>query len=81
MYKKRLVREFPAEGCDVEFLGDALSVVAANIETSLLEVGAEPGKDYNYMDLYNLAMKYILSKESDSNFASYFLFGPNTVKD
>lgn len=44
---------------DEKSLTDVLMTVAANIEDALLQHGATPGKDYTYIDLYNMSLKYI----------------------
>ena len=36
---------------------DFLSIAARDIEDALLQCGAEPGKDYTYMDLFKLAVQ------------------------
>lgn len=41
-------------------LTDLLMVVAKNVENSLIQSGAEPGKDYNVLDLYKLAQPFAL---------------------
>lgn len=58
---KRLTKKYDA--IDKKSLTDVLMVVAANIEDALLQNGATPGKDYTYMDLYNMSLKYITTSE------------------
>ena len=41
-------------------LADEFYAIAYNIETSLLNSGAVPGKDYNRLDLYKLAQPFVL---------------------
>ncbi|OIN39412.1 hypothetical protein AO411_2024920 [Salmonella enterica subsp. enterica serovar Sarajane] len=62
--KKKLIRRYEAVG--VDDLGDALLCVAACIEDSYIQAGAEPGKDYTYNDLMNLAMRYVTAPDSKS---------------
>jgi len=41
-------------------LEDLLLVMAKNVECSLMEAGAKPGKDYTLLDLYKLAQPFAL---------------------
>ncbi|WP_205229957.1 hypothetical protein [Azospira oryzae] len=41
-------------------LADEFYAIAYNIETSLLNGGAVPGKDYTRLDLYQLAQPFVL---------------------
>lgn len=41
-------------------LSDELYAVAYNIEQTLLNAGAIPGKDYNYLDLIKLAQPFVI---------------------
>lgn len=41
-------------------LADELYAIAANFEEVLLLAGAEPGKDYTYLDLLKLAQPFVL---------------------
>ncbi|ELJ4793385.1 hypothetical protein RTR00_003820 [Salmonella enterica] len=61
--KKKLIRRYKT-GCPND-LCDALALVAACIEDSYIQVGAEPGKDYTYNDLMNLAMQYVIAPDSN----------------
>jgi hypothetical protein len=45
---------------DHSTLEDLLLVMAKNVEDSLLEAGAKPGKDYTLLDLYKLAQPFAL---------------------
>ncbi|WP_045958787.1 hypothetical protein [Xenorhabdus poinarii] len=38
---------------------DYLRLIALNIEESMLEAGATPGKDYTFIDIYKMAMQYV----------------------
>ncbi|MBD2797196.1 hypothetical protein ID856_11700 [Xenorhabdus sp. 18] len=38
---------------------DYLRLIALNIEDSMLEAGATPGKDYTFIDIYKMAMQYV----------------------
>lgn len=82
MSQNRLIKEYSPDQIDTDHIEDALSLLAANIENSLLAHGAEPGKDYTYMDLYNLAMKYMLAdyppKDSDITFGTIYSLKPST---
>lgn len=54
-------------------LEDLLLVMAKNVEESLLEGGAKPGKDYGVLDLYKLAQPFALSvfeSRNDVTFAT-----------
>ena len=42
-------------------LGDIMLVLAKNVEESMLDAGAVPGKDYTILDLYKLAQPFALS--------------------
>ena len=41
---------------------DHYQIVAANIEGSLIQAGAVPGKDYTILDLYKLAEPFVLHR-------------------
>lgn len=59
---KYLIRRY--DNVYTEDLSDALLCVAACIEDSYQQAGAEPGKDYTYNDLMNLAMQYVIAPGS-----------------
>ncbi|CDH33349.1 hypothetical protein [Xenorhabdus bovienii] len=40
-------------------LKDYLRLIALNIEDSMREAGAIPGKDYTFVDIYKMAMQYV----------------------
>jgi hypothetical protein len=42
------------------FLTDFLTIVANNIEESMLQAGAMPGTDYTYRDIYQLAIPFAI---------------------
>jgi hypothetical protein len=44
---------------------DFFSIIAKNIEDSLIQSGAKPSKDYTILDLYNLAQPFALTKFKD----------------
>lgn len=46
-------------------LEDLVFIMAKNIETSLIEGGAVPGKDYKIHDLYTWAMPFALEVFKD----------------
>ncbi len=54
--KKRLIVQL--ERYDRSLLSDFLSIVAANIEDAMMQCGAEPGKDYTYKDIFELAIPF-----------------------
>ena len=41
---------------------DHFQIVAANIEGSLIQAGATPGKDYTILDVYKLAQPFVLHR-------------------
>lgn len=41
-------------------LDDIYLIVARNIEHALMNTGAEPGKDYSILDLFQLAQPFVL---------------------
>jgi len=41
---------------------DELYTFAYNIETTLIQAGAKPGKDYTYLDLIKMAEPYMRDK-------------------
>jgi hypothetical protein len=45
---------------DITALEDLFLCMAATIEDSLLQAGAEPGIDYSRLDLYKLAQPFVL---------------------
>ena len=53
-------------------LEDFLLIMAKNIEASLIQGGAEPGKDYSIRDLYSWAMPFAIEsfKNGTLTFAS-----------
>lgn len=75
MSKNRLTKLY--EEVDIKTLEDALTVIVSNIESSLLAHGAEPEKDYTYMDLYKLAMEYLtaIKKDPECKIATNFILG------
>lgn len=60
MSKKRLMNR--CENNDLTGFEDFYYVMAWNIESSLLIAGAEPGKDYSILDLYQLAQPFVLKQ-------------------
>jgi hypothetical protein len=46
--------------CESRPLSELLAVLAKNIEQAMLLVGATPGKDYTFRDLFELATPYAL---------------------
>ena len=49
----RLIKEYKRYGKDS--LGDYLLILATDVEDSMIEAGAEPGKDYTYLDIFKMA--------------------------
>lgn len=47
---------------DTSTLQDGWMEVAREIESSLMNSGAVPGKDYTYLDLYKLAQPIVLQQ-------------------
>ncbi|MBU2740673.1 MULTISPECIES: hypothetical protein [Acidithiobacillus] len=45
---------------DASTLEDLLLIMAKNMERSLMEAGATPGKDYSIRDLYTLSTPFAL---------------------
>ena len=58
--KIQLIRDF--ETVDQTAFEDFFMVIAKNIEDSLIQSGAVAGKDYSYIDLYNLAQPFVLER-------------------
>jgi hypothetical protein len=56
--KKNLMRRWKLMGS--KDLTDELYAIAYNIEQTLLNAGAVPGKDYIYLDLIKLAQPFVL---------------------
>jgi len=52
----RLIKKY--ESYDEDALTDYLLIMAKDIEDALLHAGATPGKDYTYMQLFELAVRY-----------------------
>ena len=48
-------------------LEDFLLIMAKNIEASLIQGGAEPGKDYSIRDLYSWAMPFAMESFNSGN--------------
>lgn len=51
----RLIKEY--EDYAEDDFSDFLLLIATGIEDSLIQAGAEPGKDYSYLDIYKLAVE------------------------
>jgi hypothetical protein len=49
----RLIAEFGKT--DAQSLEDLLLIMASNVEKSMMQAGANAGKDYNYKDLFMIA--------------------------
>ncbi len=48
------------DSIDPSTLEDLLLAMAKNIESSMIQAGATPGKDYTVLDLYKLAQPFAL---------------------
>jgi hypothetical protein len=62
---ERLI-QFDVEMIGEKYLEGYLAVAAENIESSLMSVGATPGKDYTYIDLYKLAIQLVTAGPMES---------------
>jgi hypothetical protein len=50
---------------------DAFLMTAYHIECSLIQAGAQPGKDYTLLDLYKLAQPFVLSRYQKKELTDY----------
>lgn len=64
MNGKRLTRE-TIQHWDLTALEDIIAAFAISVEEALLLHGAEPGKDYNYIDLLKLSQPYAMKYWSE----------------
>lgn len=60
--KKRLLRTY--EAVNIKTLDDMIYIAALNIEDGMLTGGAEPGKDYKLIDLYQMAIPLAITMYS-----------------
>lgn len=58
---ERIIKSF--ESYDTSTMTDFLSMVARNIEDSLIQCGATPGKDYSYTDVFNWSVSVLAAKQ------------------
>lgn len=58
--EKRLIEQ--KHEIDNESMPDVYLIFAGVIEQSLIDAGAEPEKDYTYMDLYKLAQAHVIEE-------------------
>ncbi|MFZ2451347.1 MAG: hypothetical protein WAW36_12590 [Methylovulum miyakonense] len=58
-------------------LSDEFMAIAYTIEESLISAGAEPGKDYNILDLYRLAQPFALEIFKSNENIKYFYASTN----
>lgn len=58
--EKRLIEQ--KQALDNESMPDVYLIFASVIEQSLIDAGAEPEKDYTYMDLYKLAQAHVIEE-------------------
>ena len=61
MTEKRLFNAFEGAMAKGDF-ADELYTLAYNIEATLIQAGAKPGKDYTYLDVIRLAEPYMRDK-------------------
>jgi|LSQX01.2.fsa_nt_gb hypothetical protein len=54
---KRLIAD--CKTADTRYPADAYRVAAYNVEQSLIDAGAVPGKDYSLLDVYKLAVPLV----------------------
>ena len=57
---ERLIKQY--ETLDPDTLQDFWLLTASKIESSLIEAGAEAGRDYNHLDLYKLAQPVVIEQ-------------------
>lgn len=62
---KPLIAEY--DQVDTRTLQDNWLEVAREIEASMMNAGAVPGKDYSYLDLYQLAQPIVLKQIKDGD--------------
>lgn len=65
----RLISRF--EIYDTNDVQDMLSLMSANVEDALIESGAEPGKDYQILDVFKLAQPFVLEMFKDRESMTY----------
>lgn len=53
----RLINEY--ENYAPDTLTDYLLIIARDVEDSMMQAGAEPGKDYTYLDIFKMAVELI----------------------
>lgn len=53
----RLINEY--ENYAPDTLTDYLLIIARDVEDSMMSAGAEPGKDYTYLDIFKMAVELI----------------------
>jgi len=63
-------------------LSDEFLAIAHNIEMALQETGAQPEKDYTYLDLFKLAQPFVLElfKEKEQGRLEYYYPAHHKVK-
>lgn len=67
--KKRLLRTH--EAVNIKTLDDMIYIAALNIEDGMLTGGAEPGKDYKLIDLYQMAIPLAITMYSKRTDVGY----------
>jgi hypothetical protein len=62
---------------------DFFTIVAKNIEDSMIQSGATPGKDYTILDLYKLAQPFVLHcwQQPDKTPLEFTLTWPNSYDE
>lgn len=59
----KLIKKF--DDYNESMLTDILMVYCMNIENAMIQMGAEPGKDYSYQDLMTWAIQTSTASELD----------------
>ena len=72
---KNLIRGY--EITDHNSLEDLIYVMAKNVEDSLIQGGAEPGKDYTILDCYKLAQPFALEVFKERKDTKFSVSWPN----
>ncbi len=67
--KKGLIKKLNTMGAGA--MSDEYLAIAYNIEQALLDAGAEPRKDYNYLDLFTLAQPMLIEFWKNDKITEY----------
>ena len=57
----RIIKSF--DNYDTSTMTDFLSMVARDIEDSLIQCGATPGKDYTYKDVFDWSVSVLAARQ------------------